>query len=265
MLDLVHGDLCGPIIPVMHGGRRYSLLLVNNYSRFMWLQLLASKDEAAAAIKGFQARAEAKLQKKLRVLRTDRGGEFTLVEFSKYCSDSGVAHHLTAHYSPQQNGVVERQNQTDIGMAVFWARQCPQQCSSSTAQERKRKPDISFLRTFGCVGHVKSTKSHLSKPEDRSKPMVLLGFKATSKAYRLFDPRGGKVVISCDVVFDTKVTWDWGCPGTRKADEVSDTFIIKHPIIHGGGQEQLTADARSLVAAAATKGFASKQTPPATA
>ena len=56
----------------------------------MWLQLLTSKDEAVEAIKKFKVRAEAESGKKLCVLRTDRGGEFTSVEFTTYCADQGV-------------------------------------------------------------------------------------------------------------------------------------------------------------------------------
>ena len=68
-------------------------------------------------IKKFQARAEAASGKKLHVLRTDRSGEFTLVEFAAYCADQGVVRHHTAPYTPQQNGVVERRNQMVVGMA----------------------------------------------------------------------------------------------------------------------------------------------------
>ena len=71
-----------------------------------------------------------------------------------------------------------------------------------------RKPGVSFLRTFGCVGHVKNTKPHLSKLEDRSTPMVLLGYAEGTKAYRLYDPRRGKVLISRDVMFDKKAAWN---------------------------------------------------------
>ena len=116
-LELVHGDLCGPITPATHGGRKYFILLVDDCSWFMWLQLLTSKTEAAEAVKKFKARVEAKSGKKLRVLRTDHGGEFTSVEFVAYCADQGLVRHHTAPYSPQQNGVVERRNQTVVGMA----------------------------------------------------------------------------------------------------------------------------------------------------
>ena len=100
-LELIYGDLYRPITPATNGGRRYFLLLVDDCSRYMWLQLLMSKDEAAKAIKKFKARGEAESGKKLRVLRTDRGGEFTSVEFAAYCADQGVKRHHTAPYSPQ--------------------------------------------------------------------------------------------------------------------------------------------------------------------
>ena len=68
-----------------------------------------------------------------------------------------------------------------------------------------RKPSVSFLRTFGCIGHVRKTKPVLTKLYDRSTPMVFLGYVEGTKAYQLYDPRGGKVLVSRDVVFDEKV------------------------------------------------------------
>jgi hypothetical protein len=65
------------------------------------------------------------------------------------------------------------------------------------------------LSTFGCVGYVKVTKPNLGKLEDRSVPMVFLGYEAGSKAYRLFDPDARRVVISRDVVFDEGSHWNW--------------------------------------------------------
>uniref|UniRef100_A0A8R7UAC2 Integrase catalytic domain-containing protein n=1 Tax=Triticum urartu TaxID=4572 RepID=A0A8R7UAC2_TRIUA len=69
------------------------------------------------AIKRVQALAESESGRKLRTLRTDRGGEFTSGSFTAYCAELGVSRHLTAPYSPQQNGVVERRNGTVVGMA----------------------------------------------------------------------------------------------------------------------------------------------------
>ena len=59
------------------------------------------------AVKKFKAHVEAESDKKLHVLRTDRGGEFTSVEFTACCTEQGVVRHHTTTYSPQQNGMVE--------------------------------------------------------------------------------------------------------------------------------------------------------------
>jgi transposase InsO family protein len=97
----------------------------------MWVVVLGSKGEVADVIRRAQAAAEAECGRKLRVLRTDNGGEFTAAEFVSYCPDEGVQRHYSAPYSPHQNGVVEQRNQTIVGMArallkqrgmsaVFW-------------------------------------------------------------------------------------------------------------------------------------------------
>jgi hypothetical protein len=70
-----------------------------------------------------------------------------------------------------------------------------------------RKSNVAFLRTFGCISHVKNLKSGLNMLEERSTPMVFLGYEEGSKAYRLYDPTSGKVVVSRDVVFDKAATW----------------------------------------------------------
>src|SRR6266508_2593501 len=116
-LELVHADLCGPIAPATPGGRRYFLLLVDDCSRFMWATLLTSKDEAAGTLARFQAVAVAESGRRLRTLRTDRGGEFTSGTFAAHCAKTGVQRHLPAPYSPQQNGVVEQRNQTVVASA----------------------------------------------------------------------------------------------------------------------------------------------------
>ncbi|XP_073351897.1 uncharacterized protein [Aegilops tauschii subsp. strangulata] len=99
-LDLVHADLCGAITPATPGGRRYFLFLVDDHSRYMWLTLLSSKDEAGIATKRFQARAEVEARRKLGTLRTDRGGEFTSSSLAEHFAATGVQRHLTAPYSP---------------------------------------------------------------------------------------------------------------------------------------------------------------------
>jgi hypothetical protein len=83
---LEHGDLCGPVTPATPRGRRYFLLLVDDLSHYMWVVVLGSKGEECG--------------RKLHVLRTDNGGEFTATKFASYCVDEGVQCHYSAPYSP---------------------------------------------------------------------------------------------------------------------------------------------------------------------
>jgi hypothetical protein len=115
VLELLHGDLCGPISPPTPSANQYFLLLVDDHSRYMWISLLPTKDGAAAAFKRVQAAAERKSGKKMLALRTDRGGEFAASDFIEYCAELGVHRQLTALYSPQRNGVVEQRNQSVVG------------------------------------------------------------------------------------------------------------------------------------------------------
>jgi hypothetical protein len=89
-LELVHGDLCGPVTPATPEGKWYFFLLVDDVSHYMWLLLLAMKDEALAAFTAFQARAEAEVGRKIGTLHTDCGGEFTTRNFVDHCTKQGM-------------------------------------------------------------------------------------------------------------------------------------------------------------------------------
>nr|GEW58323.1 zinc finger, CCHC-type [Tanacetum cinerariifolium] len=113
-LNLVNGDLCGPITPPTPSGKKYIFLLVDDYSRYMWVYFLNAKDQAFDTFKEYKKSIENELRTTLKMLRMDRGGEFTSNEFMQYYKENGIARQLTAPYSPQQNGVVKRRNGTII-------------------------------------------------------------------------------------------------------------------------------------------------------
>ncbi|KAG8064903.1 hypothetical protein GUJ93_ZPchr0004g39485 [Zizania palustris] len=232
-LELVHADICGPITPETPGGKKLFLLLVDDKSRYMWLLLLSAKSQASDAIIRLQARVEVEAGRKMGTLRTDRGGEFTSRTFADYCAEQGIQRHLTAPYTPQQNGVVERRNQTVLGMARsmlkamnmpgwFWGeavltaifilnRSLTRSVKGMTPFESWYgfKPPVHFFRVFGCVAHVKVAGDHLKKLDDRSVPMVFIGYEEGTKAYRFFNPKTKRVHISRDAVFDEGRSWSW--------------------------------------------------------
>lgn len=78
ILELVHGDIWGPISPEMTGGgNMYFFLLVDDFSREMWIYMLKNKNEAFTAFKRFIILVEKNTERRIKVFRTDRGGEFT--------------------------------------------------------------------------------------------------------------------------------------------------------------------------------------------
>jgi hypothetical protein len=257
-LELVHGDLCGPVTPVTPGGRRYFLLLVDDFSRFMWVMILGSKGEAADAIRRAQAAAETESGRKLRVLRTDNGGEFTAAEFTAYCADEGIQRHYSAPYSPQQNGVVERRNQTVVGMArallkqrgmpaVFWGeavvtavyilnRSPTKALDGMTPYEawHGRKPAVSHLRVFGCLAFAKEL-GPIGKLDDRSTPGVFIGYAEGSKAYRILDPETQRVRTARDVVFDEGRGWAWDKAVDDGSAPTYDDFTVEYVHFEGAG------------------------------
>jgi hypothetical protein len=107
-LELLHGDLCGPVTPATPNGNKNYILLVDDLSQQMWVMLLRTKDRAKGAFVAFQERAEAEAGRRLGILRTDRGGEFTPRAFLDHCIKEGIQQHLTTPFSPKYNGVVER-------------------------------------------------------------------------------------------------------------------------------------------------------------
>lgn len=198
-LELVHGDICGLISPSTAAGNRYFLLMVDDYSRAMWVYFLKCKSEAFSMFKRFRALVETGQEKKIRVFRTDRGREFTSEEFNSYCEDTGIIRHYTASYMPQQNEVVERRNRTMTEMArtylkemqlpmelwgeavrhyVYILNRLPMRTLSGMTPYKAwtgEKPQIGHLRVYGCLAHMKVPGVQTRKLDDRSKPVINLG------------------------------------------------------------------------------------------
>ncbi|KAL1189088.1 Retrovirus-related Pol polyprotein from transposon TNT 1-94 [Cardamine amara subsp. amara] len=213
-LELVHGDLCGPISPNTNAGNRYVFVLIDDYSRYMWTILLKEKGDAFNKFKIFKTMVERESEARIQTFRTDRGGEFLSLEFNSFCEDSGIKRHLTAPYTPQQNGVVERRNRTLMEMArsilkhmhmpnYLWGeairhstyllnRVVTRALKEKTPYEmfRDKRPSIDHIRIFGCIAYA--------------------------KAYRLLDPQVKKIVVSRDVIFDETKGWNWKNKDTTK-------------------------------------------------
>ena len=95
----------------LRGGNKYFITFIDDCSRYCYVYLLSSKDEVVNAFKTYKAKVETQLNKKIKIIRSDRGGEYEF-PFKEICTEFGIAHQMTAPYTPQSNGVAERKNRS---------------------------------------------------------------------------------------------------------------------------------------------------------
>jgi transposase InsO family protein len=115
MLDLIHSNVCGPMSVQSVSGFSYYAIFIDDYSRKTWIYFLKKKDEVFDRFREFRALVENQSGRRIQVLRSDNGGEYTSNEFVEYCVAEGIKKELTVPYNPQQNGVEERKNKTIVG------------------------------------------------------------------------------------------------------------------------------------------------------
>ncbi|KAM2937487.1 hypothetical protein FF1_037375 [Malus domestica] len=232
-LELVHVDLCGPMQNDSLAGNKYFMLLVDDYTRMMWVYYLKYKSDALICFRKFKSMVELQSGFKIKCLRSDRGGEFTSYEFNKLCEDAGIQRQLSMAYTPQQNGVVERKNRAVVEMAkamlhdkglpyYLWAEsvltavyilnRCPTRALGEVTPFEAfsgRKPGIAHLRIFGCLCYVHTPNELRQKLDAKSVKGIFVGYATCEKGYRVYDPLSKKLILSRDVVFDENAAWEW--------------------------------------------------------
>ncbi|GJT58316.1 integrase, catalytic region, zinc finger, CCHC-type containing protein [Tanacetum coccineum] len=163
-LYLLHMDLCGPMRVASVNGKKYILVIVDDYSRFTWVKCLRSKDEAPDFI----------------------------IKFLKMIQKVGISHETSVARSPQQNGVVERRNRTLIEAArtmliyakaplFLWAEAVATACytqNRSIIRLRHGKtpyellhdklPDLSFFHVFGALCYPTNDSENLGKLQPKA-------------------------------------------------------------------------------------------------
>lgn len=167
----------------------------------------------------------------VRALRTNRGGEFLSNEFITFCEEQGIRRELIAPYTLERNGVVERKNRTMVEMArsMLKARGVPNRfwCEAVATVVyilnvsptkafmnmtplkawRRKKPSVSHMRIFGCTTYA--LVDLRTKLDDKFVKCVFIGYATQSKAYRLYNPLTGKIIVNRNVVFDEDAGWVW--------------------------------------------------------
>jgi transposase InsO family protein len=230
VLELIHSDVCGPMPSSSISGYVNYVSFIDDYSRKTWIYFLKSKDEVFGKFKEFKALIESLSERKIKILRSDNGGEYTSKEFLNFCKDVGIKRELTTPYNPQQNGVAERKNRTileavktmihdqDLPMCL-WAEATmttayvQNQLSHSalglkTPEEMftGKKLEVSHLKIFGCPVFIHIPKEKRNKMDPSGKKGIFVGHCEVSKAFKIYIPGQHHIEINRDVTFDEDAT-----------------------------------------------------------
>jgi hypothetical protein len=229
-LELIHSDVCGPMPSSSISGSVYYVSFIDDYSCKPWIYFLKSKDEVFSKFKEFKAFIENLFERKIKILRSDNGGEYTSKEFVKFCRDVGIKRELTTPYNPQQNSVAERKNRTIMGavktmiqdqdlLMCLWDEATMvavyvQNILSHSALGFKtpeemftgKKPEVSHLKIFGCPVFIHIPKEKRNKLEPSRKKGIFVGYCEVSKAFRIYIPGHRHIDIITDVTFDEETT-----------------------------------------------------------
>ena len=112
VLELLHMDLMGPMQVESIGGKRYVFFVVDDFSRFTWVNLIREKSDTFYVFKDLCTHLQREKDGSIVRIRSDHGTEFENTKFNEYCVGEGIKHEFSSPITPQQNGVVERKNIT---------------------------------------------------------------------------------------------------------------------------------------------------------
>ncbi|GJS33884.1 zinc finger, CCHC-type containing protein [Tanacetum coccineum] len=228
VLDLIHSDLCDFHANPSLGNNKYVITFIDDASRYCYVYLLHAKHEALDKFKIYKQEVELQRQDLIKVLRTDRGGEYY---DPVYFQSTGIIHQTTAPYTPQQNGVAERKNRTLKEMVNsmlsysglsegFWGEamltacyilnRTPNKNSKQTPYEiwTKKVPNLTYLRVWGCRAVVRLTEPKMKNLGEKGIDCIFIGYAEHSKCYRFYviEPNDyvsvNSIIESRDAIFD---------------------------------------------------------------
>nr|GEV09183.1 retrovirus-related Pol polyprotein from transposon TNT 1-94 [Tanacetum cinerariifolium] len=176
-LYLLHMNLCEPMRVESVNGKKYILVIVDDYSRFTWVKCLRSKDEASDFIIKFLKTIQVRLKVPVRRIRTDNGTKFVNQALREYYENVGISYETSVARSPQQN---------------------------STPYELlpNKLPNLSFLHVFGALCYPTNDSENLGKLQPKADVRIFIGYAPTKKAFRIYNRRTRRIVETIHVDFD---------------------------------------------------------------
>ncbi|TQD69871.1 hypothetical protein C1H46_044597 [Malus baccata] len=222
LLEIIHTDICGPFPTKTICGNSYFVNFIDDFSRFCYTYLLSEKSSVLDCFKIYKTEVEKQLGKTIKIVRSDRGGEYfgryseagqCKGPFALFLEQQGIVAQYTTPGTPQQNGVSERRNRTLIGMvrsmmtrsklpgflwgealktATYILNRVPCKAVSSTPFEvwNGRKPSFDHFHIWGCKAEARIYNPHEKKLDSRTESCYFIGYSEKSKGFKFYCPQG---------------------------------------------------------------------------
>ncbi|GJS65665.1 retrovirus-related pol polyprotein from transposon TNT 1-94 [Tanacetum coccineum] len=166
-------DLCGPMRIQSINGRKYILVIVDDYSWFTWVKFPRSNDEVPEFEIKFPKMIQVRLNATVRTIRIDNGTEFFNQTLRAYYEDTGISHQTSVARTPQQNSVVERRIQTLVEAA----------------------------RTMLIFSKARDSED-IGKLNPKADIRIFVSYSPTKKAFRIYNKRTHLITKTIHVDFD---------------------------------------------------------------
>ncbi|GKC09778.1 putative ribonuclease H-like domain-containing protein [Tanacetum coccineum] len=195
-LYLLHMDLCGPMRVASINGKRYILVIVDDYSRFTWVRFLKTKDEAPAAIIKCIKNIQVRLNTKVRNFRTDNGTEFVNKTLREWYENVGISHQTSVARTPQQNTINTACYTQNRSLIRHRYNKTPYELMQD------KKPDLSFFHVFGSLCYPTNDHDDLGKFDAKADIGIFVGYAPAKKAFIIYKKRTRIITEIIHVTFD---------------------------------------------------------------
>ncbi|GKD88486.1 retrovirus-related pol polyprotein from transposon TNT 1-94 [Tanacetum coccineum] len=199
-LYLWHMDLFGPMHMASINGKRYILVIVDDYSRFIWVRFLKTKDEAPAAIIKCIKDIQVRLNATVRNVRTDNGTEFVNQTLREWYENVGITHQTSVARTPQQNAINTACYTQNRSLIRHRYNKTPYELMQD------KKPDLSFLHVFGSLCYPTNDHEELGKFNAKEDIGIFVGYASAKKAFRIYNRRTRIISEMIHVTFDELTT-----------------------------------------------------------
>nr|GEZ34687.1 hypothetical protein [Tanacetum cinerariifolium] len=204
-LYLLHMDLCGPMRVESVNGKKYILVIMDDYSRFTWVKFLRSKDETPDFIIKFLKMIQVRLKVPVRRIRTDNGTEFVNHTLRDYYEAVGILMKHQSHALHSRMGSLK----DVVATACFTQnRSIIRLRHGKTPYEllHSKLPDLSFIHVFGDLCYPTNDSENLDKLQPKAEIGIFIGYAPTKKAFRIYNRRTRRIVETIHVDFDELTT-----------------------------------------------------------